>query len=157
MKKDKGLHFIAGILVGIIAGFVSYWIAKSNGFSLTFLGVNKLSLMVSAAFWGLLAGLAKEGYDYVQWKKGKKSQTSVDRNDVKWTLYGAILSGLLIWFLAITVLNDYYKEQKVVSETEYLQKHHDKFMEIATQDSIKRAETQNRADSLLLRLKELEK
>jgi H+/Cl- antiporter ClcA len=107
MKKDKVLHFIAGIVVGIVAGLLSYWIAKTNGFSLTFLGINKLSLAVGAAFWGLLAGLAKEGYDYVQWKKGKKSRTSVDRNDVKWTLYGSVLGGIIVWLVAITVFLKY--------------------------------------------------
>jgi hypothetical protein len=110
--KEKLLHFAAGIAVAILAGIFTYWTAKIYSQSLEIFWINKFQLVLSSVFFGLIAGIAKEAYDYVLIKKGKKLESSFSLSDIKWTIYGSLVGGLLFWLIAITVANDYYKEPK---------------------------------------------
>lgn len=83
LPKDKVLHVAAG---GVIALVVGLLIAPAAGF-----------------LFGLLAGLAKEGYDMYQNKQAAKRHVipphSVEKADVYATVVGAAAGALLAFLI----------------------------------------------------------
>jgi uncharacterized protein YfiM (DUF2279 family) len=83
IRKDKTLHFGAGILVGGITAFVSERAGISD---------NKFETLFLSASSSTIVAIGKETYDrYVK-------KTFVDERDILWTAIGGLIGGLSVTY-----------------------------------------------------------
>lgn len=83
IRKDKTLHFGAGILVGGITAFVSERAGISD---------NKFKTIILSTSVSTVVGVGKEVYDlYVK-------RTFVDNKDILWTAIGGLVGGVSVTY-----------------------------------------------------------
>lgn len=83
IKRDKTLHFSAGVLVGGITAYVSERTGISN---------NKFETLIISTSVSTAVAVGKEAYDkYVR-------KTFADDRDILWTVIGGVVGGVSVTY-----------------------------------------------------------
>ena len=160
-RKDLRKHFIWGFILTTIVVIFKLWQSTKEAWVMDSLWeyLPKFQVVLTALFVGAFVGIFKEffwdlGISRIVWvqEKFKVKLGCFDWADLKWTIYGSLVAGIILWIAAFFVPSleptkiksdeDYFKER-----IEQIHKNDPKSFE---NDS---KELKSRSDSLLYRNK----
>lgn len=96
MKRDKLLHLIFGMIIGIVISGIVFFLQEHGGFITDITWEKKFLLVFFGIISGTVVGLLKEFVWDLALKKG-----TFEMDDIQYTVLGSILGGIVVMLLSL--------------------------------------------------------